>query len=110
MLVWGEADSETSSKRSLRRKLFKTCCVNWGEVNQLMHTTMVPVQVKTLKIQAGVQVLRTFDVVSSADLLQMLVDLDCFHAEDELHLYGVRVVQDRHEADQSSLYANPSLA
>ncbi|GJX63657.1 ribonuclease H-like domain-containing protein [Tanacetum coccineum] len=29
----GEADSETSPKRSLRRKLFKTCCMNWGEVN-----------------------------------------------------------------------------
>ncbi|GKE65066.1 hypothetical protein Tco_1519227, partial [Tanacetum coccineum] len=29
----GEADSKTSPKRSLRRKLFKTCCMNWGEVN-----------------------------------------------------------------------------
>ncbi|GJT87582.1 copia protein [Tanacetum coccineum] len=29
----GEPDSETSLKRSLRRKLFKTCCMNWGEVN-----------------------------------------------------------------------------
>ncbi|GJY17538.1 hypothetical protein Tco_0389029 [Tanacetum coccineum] len=29
----GEADSETSTKRSLRRKLFKTCCMDWGEVN-----------------------------------------------------------------------------
>nr|GEU61175.1 UBN2_2 domain-containing protein [Tanacetum cinerariifolium] len=28
-----KADSETSSKRSLRRKLFKTCCKNWEEVN-----------------------------------------------------------------------------
>ncbi|GKB87347.1 hypothetical protein Tco_0959619 [Tanacetum coccineum] len=36
MLVWGEADSKTSPKRSLRRKLFKTCCMNWGEVN-LVH-------------------------------------------------------------------------
>ncbi|GKC53337.1 multidrug resistance-associated protein 5 [Tanacetum coccineum] len=33
MLVWGEADSETLPKRSLRRKLFKTCCMNWKEVN-----------------------------------------------------------------------------
>ncbi|GJY75086.1 hypothetical protein Tco_0479517, partial [Tanacetum coccineum] len=33
MLVWGEADSETSPKRSLRRKLFKTCCMNWEEVS-----------------------------------------------------------------------------
>ncbi|GJR34049.1 hypothetical protein Tco_1209733 [Tanacetum coccineum] len=38
------------------------------------------------------------------------VDLDCVHAEDGLHLHGVRVVQDRHEADQSSLYENPSRA
>ncbi|GKD07596.1 hypothetical protein Tco_1187281 [Tanacetum coccineum] len=29
----GEADSETSPKWSLQRKLFKTCCMNWGEVN-----------------------------------------------------------------------------
>ncbi|GKF04538.1 hypothetical protein Tco_0035206, partial [Tanacetum coccineum] len=33
MLVWGEADSETSPKRSLQRNLFKTCCMDWGEVN-----------------------------------------------------------------------------
>ncbi|GKB58979.1 hypothetical protein Tco_0915165 [Tanacetum coccineum] len=44
-------------------------------------------------------------VVEAEDL-----DLDCVHAEDKLHLNGVRVVQDRHEADQSSLYTNPSLA
>ncbi|GJV20902.1 hypothetical protein Tco_1369922 [Tanacetum coccineum] len=29
----GEADSKTSPKRSLLRKIFKTCCMNWGEVN-----------------------------------------------------------------------------
>ncbi|GJU98036.1 hypothetical protein Tco_1327307 [Tanacetum coccineum] len=58
MLVWGKADSETSPKRSLRRKLFKACCMNWGKLIQLMHTTMVPVQLNTLKIQAGVQVSR----------------------------------------------------
>nr|GEV20156.1 retrovirus-related Pol polyprotein from transposon TNT 1-94 [Tanacetum cinerariifolium] len=40
-------------------------------------------------------------VVSSADLLQKQVDLDCVHAEDGLHLLGVRVDQDRHEADQN---------
>ncbi|GJY23614.1 hypothetical protein Tco_0397272 [Tanacetum coccineum] len=45
----------------------------------------------------------SFEVVSSADLQQMQVDLDCVHAEDGLHLHGVRVVQDMHEADQSPL-------
>ncbi|GJY00392.1 hypothetical protein Tco_0357410 [Tanacetum coccineum] len=49
-------------------------------------------------------------VVSSADLLQMQVDLDCVHAKDELHFHRVHVVQDRYEADQSSLYTNPSRA
>nr|GEU96498.1 hypothetical protein [Tanacetum cinerariifolium] len=28
--------------------------------------------------------------------------LDCVHAEDGLHLHGVRVVQDMHEADESA--------
>ncbi|GKD02477.1 hypothetical protein Tco_1177451, partial [Tanacetum coccineum] len=39
-------------------------------------------------------------MVSSADLQQMQVDLDCVHTEDELHLHEVRVVQDMHEADK----------
>nr|GEU99088.1 reverse transcriptase domain-containing protein [Tanacetum cinerariifolium] len=34
MLVWEETDSEISPKISLRRKLFKTCCMNWEEVKQ----------------------------------------------------------------------------
>ncbi|GJZ80031.1 hypothetical protein Tco_0644868 [Tanacetum coccineum] len=54
----GEADSKTSSKRSLSRKLFKTCCMDWGKLIQLIHITMVPEQVKTMKIQDGVQVSR----------------------------------------------------
>ncbi|GJW64623.1 hypothetical protein Tco_0116507 [Tanacetum coccineum] len=38
MLVWGEADSKTSAKKesqkkSFQRELFKTCCMDWGEVN-----------------------------------------------------------------------------
>ncbi|GJU47726.1 hypothetical protein Tco_1217281 [Tanacetum coccineum] len=66
-VVLGEAvDSELRAKKESMRKLFKTCCMNWGEVIggkliQLMHTTMVPEQVKTKKIQAGVQVLRLED-------------------------------------------------
>ncbi|GJV78102.1 hypothetical protein Tco_1509686 [Tanacetum coccineum] len=45
------------------------------------------------------------DDVYSLDLKNIVpsgVDLDCVHAEDGLHLHGVRVVQDMHEADQSS--------
>nr|GEY22064.1 hypothetical protein [Tanacetum cinerariifolium] len=50
------------------------------------------------------------EVVSSADLPRMQVDLDCVHAEDELHLHGVCVVHDMHEAGQSWQYANLSQA
>ncbi|GKE13515.1 hypothetical protein Tco_1417066 [Tanacetum coccineum] len=74
MLVWGKVDSETSPKRSLRRKLFKICCMNWGKLIQLMHTTMVPVQLNTLKIQAGVQ-LAMRRVMNDVDLMSLLLQL-----------------------------------
>ncbi|GKG25123.1 hypothetical protein Tco_0395751, partial [Tanacetum coccineum] len=36
------------------------------------------------------------------DLIEVvMVDLDCVHAEDGLHLHGVHIVHDMHEADQS---------
>ncbi|GKA87113.1 hypothetical protein Tco_0808824 [Tanacetum coccineum] len=41
--------------------------LHWGEVNPLMHTTMVPEQVKT-KIQAGVQVLRPGELIRHLQL------------------------------------------
>nr|GEX50601.1 hypothetical protein [Tanacetum cinerariifolium] len=41
------------------------------------------------------------EMVSSADLQRMQVDLDCAHASDGLNLHGVRVVQDMHEVDHS---------
>ncbi|GKD45166.1 hypothetical protein Tco_1269811, partial [Tanacetum coccineum] len=40
------------------KKAFQDMLHELGEVNPLMHTTMVPEQVKTIKIQAGVQVSR----------------------------------------------------
>ncbi|GJX29717.1 hypothetical protein Tco_0237796 [Tanacetum coccineum] len=58
--LWGEADSETSAKKGVYEEiLFKDKLHEFGgELIQFMHTTMVPVQVKTMKIQAGVQVSR----------------------------------------------------
>ncbi|GJZ76061.1 hypothetical protein Tco_0640526, partial [Tanacetum coccineum] len=51
-----------------------------------------------LFVRAGVE---GYEVVSSADLQQLQVDLDCIYAKDGLHLHGVRAVQDMREADQS---------
>ncbi|GJU05233.1 hypothetical protein Tco_1121663 [Tanacetum coccineum] len=56
-VFWGEAESETSLKESMK-KAFQDMLMDWGEVKFIMHTTMVQEQVKTMKIQAGIQVLR----------------------------------------------------
>ncbi|GJW38714.1 hypothetical protein Tco_0064559 [Tanacetum coccineum] len=64
-------------------KVVKDKLMNNVEWDELMHTEMV----KT--------------VVESEDL-----DLDCVHAEDGLHLHGVRVVQDMYEADQNVYIIN----
>ncbi|GJR08364.1 hypothetical protein Tco_0791016 [Tanacetum coccineum] len=61
---WGnawEADLEKLRQKGVYEKRLKNCCMSWGKLIQLMHTTMVPEQVKTMKIQAGVQVSRLED-------------------------------------------------
>ncbi|GJZ69384.1 hypothetical protein Tco_0632934 [Tanacetum coccineum] len=55
----GEADSELFAKNESHEECsFKDWLLEWGNVYPLMHTIMVPEQVKTMKIQAGVQVSR----------------------------------------------------
>ncbi|GKA26297.1 hypothetical protein Tco_0712406 [Tanacetum coccineum] len=49
----GEADSETSPKGVNERKHITTFCMDVGKLIELMHTTMVQEQVKTMKIQGG---------------------------------------------------------
>ncbi|GKD81212.1 hypothetical protein Tco_1348051 [Tanacetum coccineum] len=66
------------------------------ELDELIHIEMI----KTV-VEVEDCCMKTdkcyIEVVSSADLQQMQVDLDCLHAEDGLHLHGVCVVQDMHE-------------
>nr|GFA03545.1 hypothetical protein [Tanacetum cinerariifolium] len=48
-----------------------------------------------------------WDDLKHMEMVKAFVEVkDCYG----LHLHGVRVVQDRHEADQSSLYGNPLRA
>ncbi|GJW29647.1 hypothetical protein Tco_0046522 [Tanacetum coccineum] len=57
--MWfGGSDLETSPKRLYDDAFQVMLHENGGKLIQFMHTTMVPVQVKTMKIQAGVQVSR----------------------------------------------------
>ncbi|GJX12518.1 hypothetical protein Tco_0204276 [Tanacetum coccineum] len=48
------------------------CCMDWGKLIQFMHTTMVPVQVKTMKIQAGIQVSRPRELTRQLQLWKTL--------------------------------------
>ncbi|GJQ93173.1 hypothetical protein Tco_0004312 [Tanacetum coccineum] len=71
MLVWGEADSKTSPKEVYEERFSRHAAWIRGKLIQLMHTTMVPEQVKTQKIQDGVQVsrLEDKDVIFSIEAL-----------------------------------------
>ncbi|GJU08518.1 hypothetical protein Tco_1124948 [Tanacetum coccineum] len=52
----GEADSENHQKGVYEESFSRHATRIGGKLIQLMHTTMVPNQVKTMKIQARVQV------------------------------------------------------
>ncbi|GJZ64444.1 hypothetical protein Tco_0620865 [Tanacetum coccineum] len=80
----GEADSETVAKKIYEVKLSKTTDISWGKLIQFMHTTMVPEQVKTMKIQAGVQVSRQGELIRHLQLWK------CFG-----RLYFIVIVLDR---------------
>ncbi|GJZ78251.1 hypothetical protein Tco_0642923 [Tanacetum coccineum] len=58
MLVWGEAIQKLRQKGVYEESLFTDSCKIGVKLIQFMHTTMVHVQVKTMKTQAGVQVSR----------------------------------------------------
>ncbi|GJX81796.1 hypothetical protein Tco_0331277 [Tanacetum coccineum] len=72
MLVWGKLNQKRSPKGSIERKLFKKTC-SWirVEVNLTMNTTMVPKQVKTMKIQAGVQVSKPRKLRRTSQILEV---------------------------------------
>ncbi|GJT68599.1 hypothetical protein Tco_1020079 [Tanacetum coccineum] len=99
----GEADSETSPKKKSKKKAFQDMLHRiGGKLIQLMHTTMVPEQVKTQKIQVGVQVSRLedkdviFSIGSALDvtlfcLYLYLIGTFAFNvSEDTLNRFKVR--------------------
>ncbi|GJV53384.1 hypothetical protein Tco_1449125 [Tanacetum coccineum] len=58
MLVWGKLIQKLRQKGVYEESFSRHAAWIGGKLIQFMHTTMVPVQVKTMKIQAGVQVSR----------------------------------------------------
>ncbi|GJQ91378.1 hypothetical protein Tco_0002517 [Tanacetum coccineum] len=53
------ARGQRNSPKGVYNKAFlRQAAMDWGKLIQFMHATMVPVQVKKMKIQAGVQVSR----------------------------------------------------
>ncbi|GKA58187.1 hypothetical protein Tco_0757375 [Tanacetum coccineum] len=58
MLVWGKLIQKLRQKGVYEESFLRHAAWIVGKLIQFMHTTMVPVQVKTMKIQAGVQVSR----------------------------------------------------
>nr|GEX79971.1 integrase, catalytic region, zinc finger, CCHC-type, peptidase aspartic, catalytic [Tanacetum cinerariifolium] len=90
LLVEGNLEEATASKKAialLRQAIGSSPRENTG--------TTKPESTR------GDSVIGCDKVVSSADLQQMQVDLDCVHAEHRLHLHVFPVVQDTHEADQT---------
>ncbi|GJX72598.1 hypothetical protein Tco_0309769 [Tanacetum coccineum] len=58
MLVWGKPIQKLRQKGVYEESFSRHAAWIGGKLIQLMHTTMVPIQVKTQKIQAGIQVSR----------------------------------------------------
>ncbi|GJV31102.1 hypothetical protein Tco_1391502 [Tanacetum coccineum] len=57
-LVWGKPIQKLRQKGVYEESFSRHAAWIGGKLIQLMHTTMVQEQVKTMKIQAGIQVLR----------------------------------------------------
>ncbi|GJU02356.1 hypothetical protein Tco_1112694 [Tanacetum coccineum] len=57
-LVWGKPIQKLRQKGVYEESFSRHAAWIGGKLIQFMHTTMVPVQVKTMKIQAGIQVSR----------------------------------------------------
>ncbi|GKE33221.1 hypothetical protein Tco_1452543 [Tanacetum coccineum] len=56
MLVWEKLIQKLRQKRVYEERFLRHAAWIGGKLIQFMHTTMVPEQVKTMKIQAGIQV------------------------------------------------------
>ncbi|GKD28976.1 ALP1-like protein [Tanacetum coccineum] len=90
MLVWGEVDSETLQKKGVYEESSSRHAA-WigGKLIQLMHTTMVQEQVKTMKIQAGIQVLRRGELRRQLQLWKRFGRLYYVHYEEKHRFPGM---------------------
>ncbi|GJR85959.1 retrovirus-related pol polyprotein from transposon TNT 1-94 [Tanacetum coccineum] len=68
-LVWGKPIQKLRQKGVYEESFSRHAAWIGGKLIQFMHTTMVPVQVKTMKIQAGIQVLRRGELRRQLQLL-----------------------------------------
>ncbi|GJU02222.1 RNA-directed DNA polymerase, eukaryota, partial [Tanacetum coccineum] len=75
MLVWGKLIQKLRQKGVYEESFFRHVAWIGGKLIQFMHTTMVPEQVKTMKIQAGVQVLRLGELRRHLQLWKYYWDL-----------------------------------
>ncbi|GJZ45660.1 hypothetical protein Tco_0593256 [Tanacetum coccineum] len=97
----------SSQKVVYEESISRTCCMKWVEkLIRSMHTTMVPVQVKTLKIQAGVQVSRPGELRRHLQLWKCLLLEDfyfcCILIQDRnIESKSVRILQKSQENGQN---------
>ncbi|GJS06193.1 reverse transcriptase domain-containing protein [Tanacetum coccineum] len=67
-LVWGKLIQKLRQKGVYEESFSRHAAWIGGKLIQFMHTTMVPVQVKTMKIQAGIQVSRPRELTRQLQL------------------------------------------
>ncbi|GKD58223.1 hypothetical protein Tco_1295732 [Tanacetum coccineum] len=67
-LVWGKPIQKLRQKGVFEESFSRHAAWIGGKLIQFMHTTMVPVQVKTMKIQAGIQVSRPRELTRQLQL------------------------------------------
>ncbi|GKG03458.1 hypothetical protein Tco_0311094 [Tanacetum coccineum] len=68
MLVWGKLIQKLHQKGVYEESFSRHAAWIGGKLIEFMHTTIVPVQVKTMKIQAGIQVSRPRELIRQLQL------------------------------------------
>ncbi|GJW69269.1 hypothetical protein Tco_0123693 [Tanacetum coccineum] len=84
MLVWGKLIQKLRQKGVYEESFSRHAAWIGGKLIQLMHTIMVPEQVKTMKIQAGVQVSRPGELKRHLQLWKTL--FYCLACNDDMML------------------------
>ncbi|GJV76784.1 hypothetical protein Tco_1508368 [Tanacetum coccineum] len=82
MLVWGKLIQKLHQKGVYEESFLRHAAWIGGKLIQFMHTTMVPVQVKTMKIQAGIQVSRPRELTRTTSAWKCLGDFFYVYCTD----------------------------